>query len=609
MSDWVRPQTTRRYLHPPRAERMFTLWPEGKIIFGENIYQDIIGGSGAPTYLNLVSSGIWLVHTKYGRKFDFRRSENTIQPDGTPIHGIVNRFGDIKVEMEAFCDISRKPTCFIRIRLTNNAAYAATERLGLVVRTGKEKQLVYGSPDCYASHDPEVAEFRSQPATFKEENGILRDGDIFITSQFSQSTEFDPETGILWCRPMLQSGETVDWILSFGKGEAFAFDYEAEKLKTLAWWNAELAKISGIPEKLRDNAEGMRLVKNLTAQMIQCVSCYVGHDYHFLRQGGLQRLVWPWDAAPAIEALGRLGFDDYMQDIFHYYFDLRLKPDGELDNLGEFWACNTACALYSLATRCLQTGDRAFWDRYRDKAFLAFDWIRGMRAQTQEGDGIYAGLFPPLRGCDWDHTFQAWGTTDLWNLFGIDALARAAQHFGDPRTVDARREYEDYFSVMKRLFRPFEEEAAETGLLRIPLCPNGNDKALLEDFHPYLHHGAFVWSGLVEDDGIEKAYRWMEAHDMVKNGLHGRMPYRDGNTHIWYTSYTDYYWFRTRLRRGERESALRILEAQVSYSMTPEYYMVERYCDNDPWFVPWSPNCSASGRLINMLLDYHEEEL
>ena len=608
MNNWVKPQTTRRYLHPPRAERMFTLWPEGKIIFGENIYQDIVGGSGAPTYLNLVSSGIWLVHTKYGRKFDFRKSKNVMQPDGAPVHGIVNRFGDIRVELEAFCNISRKPTCFIRIRLTNDAAYAATERLGIVVRTGKEKQLVYGSPDCYASHDPEVAEFRAQRATFTEQDGVLRDGDIFLTSQFSQNTEFDPETGILWCRPMLQSGETADWILSFGKGEAFAFDYEEEKAKVLSWWHNELSRLRGIPEKLQKDADGMRLLQNLTTQMLQCHSYYVGLDYTFLRQGGLQRLVWPWDAAPAIEALGRLGYDDYLEEIIHYYFDLRLKPDGELDNIGEFWACNTACALYSLATRCLQTKDPAFWDRYRDKAFLAFDWICRKRAEAKDGDGEYAGLFPALRGCDWDHTFQAWGTTDLWNMFGIDALAKAAQHFGDPSAAEVRREYEDYFAAMKRLLRPYEEEAQKTGLLRLPLCPSGNDKALLDDFHPYLLHGAFVWSGLVDDGDIDKAYDWMVTHGMVKNGLHGHMPYRDGNTHIWYTSYTDYYWFRTRLRRGQREIARQLIEAQVDYSMTPEYYMIERYCDNDPYFVPWSPNCSASGRLVNMLLDYCEEE-
>jgi hypothetical protein len=256
----------------------------------------------------------------------------------------------------------------------------------------------------------------------------------------------------------------------------------------------------------------------------------------------------------------------------------------------------------------MQTGDRSFWQRYRDKAFLAFDWICRKRAEAQDGDGEFAGLFPSLRGCDWDHTFQAWGTTDLWNLFGIEALAKAAEHFDDPRAADVRKEYDDYFAAMKRLLRPYEEEAKVTGLLRLPLCPDGNDKALLEDFHPYLVHGVFVWSGLVDDGDIEKVYRWQVAHGMAKNGLHGHMPYRDGNTHIWYTSYTDYYWFRTRLRRGERSIARQIIQAQVDYAMTPEYYMAERFCDNDPYFVPWSPNCSASGRLMNMLLDYCKEE-
>ena len=37
--------------------------------------------------------------------------------------------------------------------------------------------------------------------------------------------------------------------------------------------------------------------------------------------------------------------------------------------------------------------------------------------------------------------------------------------------------------------------------------------------------------------------------------------------------------------------------------MTPEYYVCERYCDNDPYFVPWLPNGSGNGRIIDMLLD------
>ncbi len=35
-TEWLRPRTTRRYLHPPAADRMFTLWTEGKVLFGEN---------------------------------------------------------------------------------------------------------------------------------------------------------------------------------------------------------------------------------------------------------------------------------------------------------------------------------------------------------------------------------------------------------------------------------------------------------------------------------------------------------------------------------------------------------------------------------------------
>jgi len=39
--------------------------------------------------------------------------------------------------------------------------------------------------------------------------------------------------------------------------------------------------------------------------------------------------------------------------------------------------------------------------------------------------------------------------------------------------------------------------------------------------------------------------------------------------------------------------------------MTDEYYMLERYADNDPYYVPWSPNSSANGRTIIMLIDFY----
>ena len=54
--EWQRPKTTRRYLHPPKSERMYTLWREGKIIFARS---DLAVRN---EYFDLVSAGMWLLH-------------------------------------------------------------------------------------------------------------------------------------------------------------------------------------------------------------------------------------------------------------------------------------------------------------------------------------------------------------------------------------------------------------------------------------------------------------------------------------------------------------------------------------------------------------------
>lgn len=44
--------------------------------------------------------------------------------------------------------------------------------------------------------------------------------------------------------------------------------------------------------------------------------------------------------------------------------------------------------------------------------------------------------------------------------------------------------------------------------------------------------------------------------------------------------------------------------AQMKWGMSKEYYMLERYADNDPYWTPWMPNASANGRMLMMLADY-----
>ena len=76
--------------------------------------------------------------------------------------------------------------------------------------------------------------------------------------------------------------------------------------------------------------------------------------------------------------------------------------------------------------------------------------------------------------------------------------------------------------------------------------------------------------------------------------------------HIWYISYSDMQWFYYYMKKGDRKAAETILNAQLKYGMTPEFYMMERYADNDPYFVPWQPNASSNGGTVQMLCDFYE---
>jgi hypothetical protein len=75
----------------------------------------------------------------------------------------------------------------------------------------------------------------------------------------------------------------------------------------------------------------------------------------------------------------------------------------------------------------------------------------------------------------------------------------------------------------------------------------------------------------------------------------------DGVVRMWYTTLDEIYWFDTFLRLGHKDKCREIIDSTIKYAMTDEFYMTERFHENDPWFTPWSPNASGNGRLIIML--------
>ena len=604
VNNWKRPNTVKRYLHPPKCERLFTIWPEGKIIMGENQYPRDIKTLAINE--NIPCSGIWAVHTRHARAFDFSKAKLRVPEDGTPIHGVTSTFGGLEMDMEAFCDTARKATCYIKVTVTNRAPYRARERFGLVVRSGKESKLVYGAPDGYCSHYPEVAAFRYTPNTFVRCGNILRDGMIFVGFRSEVDLDYNETDGTLWAREWLEPGASYTIYLSFGIGEYAPtdFDYEAEKAKTVAFWQTQLKRLR-LPERVQNDPEKLRLVQNFTVQILQCYAHYVGKDFLVPRQGALQRYVWLWDQYPVLEAISRMGdFAEFYRGAISTYFDRMQKESGRICTFGEVWAQDTACGLLSFAGVCINADDRSLWDTYLEKAFAAFEWIRQTRFECRGEEECVDGLFPPMRGSDWPQVFQNWNI-DRWNVLAMQRFAEALEHFNDPRAAEVKAEHEAYRLTLLAALDKATASQAGKDTLHLPIMPIGDDTAMIkEEFYPYLSHGVALWSQTMHDEDLPRVLKCMEQEGLCSgHGLYGHMPYPDGNTHIWYTTAPELSFYHGFRRLGEHARAEQILHTLLSCTVTEECYVCERIADNDPWYVPWLPNASGMGRLLWMLLD------
>ena len=606
-SKWLRPITTRRYVHCPKAERMYTLWSEGKIIFGEQTESF----NGEKYWDEVLCSGIWFVD-KNKNQFDFKKTVNHFRKDGIPVHSVEHNMDGIKVYIEAISNVDRKPTCFIKVTLKNATKDTKTTKLGFYVRSGLEGTLVYGAPDNYTSYNPDIKVWKEHKSNWKNENGIIKYGKEFITVKTCFPFAFDNNNGYGEFQITLGTDEEKEIYLSLGKGDAADFDYETEKTKTIKYWGNELAKLNLLPEKVKNDEKVLSIVRCLTAQILQNFCYYPGWDYMVLRQGGLQRRIWLWEAMCALKVLPTIGdYDDYVDEIVRFYFERLQQDNGEVVTLGEPWANATASAISTLVPLALKKG-KAYFDKYREKAYKAYTWIKETRALSSTMDNMVDGFFPSMQGSDAKVIFQNWWFTDTVNVYALKDLYNLFKHFSDNRSGEIKAEYEDYLAVYKKYFEIAKENCKDKEYLYVPLSPNGDT----EEFRK-----SFAFDGLIFATGnlmakteqdIERIYKLYDLEGRVDHE-HGMMcvRMRDGASvsnppepHIWYVGSTEYslYYLYKELSNTEKMKAC--LESTYKFSMTDEQYMVERFQDNDPYFAPWSPNVSENGRFIEMLCDY-----
>ncbi len=612
---WNRPKTTRRYLHPPLSERLYTIWCDAKIVLGENV------ADTTNDYRKQVASGIRFMHGGDRTTFDFRTVKNTIPENGIPHHGLIYETDGLTYRIEAISECTLRPACLIRVVAANNRTAAVSDTFSFMLRSGMEHDLVRLSPDVYGSYECDLETWNVLPSTWSGSGNMLTDGDRWVSVSGDMDFVFDEKTGTSSAEIMLAPGESAASVFVYDRGAYRHLDYDAQKQLSREWWEKELSKINKLPEALKNDRSAFLTVENLCVQLLQCFSQPVteGDDRIILaRQGGLQRRVWAFETMPVLESLSRIGdFDDYIEPVIDSYFGRFFTESGEIVPWSIHWAMITGNVLYSFSKYAVIRG-KEYYLRYRDRAMRSFEWMKNTRASVTEAEYIAPGLFPPMSSCDDPLVMQSWTNTDSYNIIGLGALLEAAELFGDERAEEIRRERDDYRHCARREWERIIREAGDVDELDFPLTPRGNNAELKKKF-AFTHHVPMI-SFDFTDSEVALVYNYRKRRNLIRGGLYSRMPDKNitGSTRfnldkngvcvVWYVCCQEAEWFEYYRKTGQRERMLEILEDNRKYAMTDEYYMLERYHEDDPYFTPWMPNASANGRTILMLLGYYAGE-
>ena len=617
-SDWQRAKTTRRYVTAPMSERLYTVWREGKVAFGEmdvatttRIYKTTI-----------ISAGLWILHGEEPEQFDFTKTEYEVREDAIPVHVQKHRLGALDVEIETFADFGVRPNGYVKVTVKNNGEKTENEYLDFMVRTGLEKDIVFCGPDVYGIYNPTLTTWYDMPATYKQSGNIISDPDG-RSFKLSGDIDFDfsEESGVGKALLTLKPGEAREAVFAYNIGEVYDFDYTANRAECIRLWERELARINKIPEKVKADKEALKLITNLVVQILQCFALPKGRDTVFARQGCLQRMVWLYETMTVIDALASVGdFADYIEPVIDSYFSLYQNEEtGEIVPLAIPWAMATANALQSFGNYALVAG-KEYFDKYVDRAYKGFKWIKNTRLKESERDDVTLGLFPPKASCDDQFVFQNWCSTDGFNIRGISAFAAACEKYGrDDIAKEVLAERDDYLSVMYGIWDKYAGEIGD-GALYVPYSPSLPDEVVMANFAFSPHPPYLVEILDLPEEQVERILKTHESRgSMNGRGLYDRMPDIDnssgiesgtldenGKCLIWYVCNQEFYWFKYFIRHGMMDRCREIIEATYNFAMTDEYYMFERYHQRNVWFAPWSPNASASGRYITMILEYYK---
>mgnify|MGYP004504760727 FL=1 len=623
---WTRPRTSRIYLHPPLAERLVVLYPDFKVTDSSLLDNG--------THLSQPGIGFTLLHGEEMEAFDYEDTFFSPVSDGLPIYTLHNKVEKnsncCSVMLEAFDTFDRKPATCFKVTVKNESSVPFSDCLGLLCRSGQsDAYMTQLHMEGYAPYVPNLKNWYMLKRTWEqtgETSAAAEDGSVFL--QFPKEASFrwlkDGPKGHLFEAAdyfrmdyTLQPGESLSFVGMFRHGETEAFDYEALKEETIRNWKKIQANIEVFPDT--DNPFYRNMYLQLLTQCCQMLAHYEGSDLVATRQGDLGRFIWPYESAVVLTALDQVGLRAHTGDGYRYFCERWLVTEGEdkgrIQSGCGAWENFTGSVLWGASEHLKYSKDPEELSYFLPKLKMMLDWIQRRRTTPSTG---YPGIFPSGKGSDWPDVAQFWTFTDSYNVKAVKSMAEMLDQYGREEAKEAWKIYEDYsdsiIKIRDELYKGHEDD-------EMYLFPHELGVPF-EDSQTYSYYtdGApmLLETGFIAPDS--KMRKQMEAffrnRGQFEKGLTGLMTscdgaydgaYHGGYGDVWYTMQSEWFWIPTWMAAGEQEKADESMEALMTYGLTPEFVVSERYCSINKWYGPWQPNGSGSARMAKLMLLYFGE--
>ncbi len=624
---WEKPKTTKVYLHAPGSNRILMLQPEGKIT---NL---ALKNEGRHTRQN--GCGVHMIAgLENPWALDYRLTRYDTVTGGLPFYTVLGEDPEngAKLSMAAFATNDANPLTYVRITVANEENYTLQGRIGLLPREANNgDQYLTGILDTgYEAYQPNFNQWLLQrivrfsatdSANASSTQGaalriLSADGcDVHWISRDEQTHRFLPHDYFA-CDYALIAGTslTIDFVFCASPIEGCVKSYDDAKADMTAFWQERLSHVKVMPKtdipRIRD-----MFLQNVT-QCMQMVAQYDGMEGQVVRQGDVGRFLWIWEAVHVLKCLALVGLPEYA-DIYNTYcswMTMEGEKRGKLNYRYVGWDNAEGALLLGLAEHLKIVDDREQYLHYRPYMLALLDYIDARR--NSDPDGKYPGLYPAGQASDWGEIGYHWTFTDAYVLRAIKSYVQVCEKYNAEETAHVRAIAEDYSARIDKLVSDL-------------YAGHENDEAFIlphiagVDFEDSWNH-CFYTDGApflnlvgIAMDPCSRMFEQMEAYyrknGLFEHNLAGRITnatdfgvYAYGD--CYYTGISEICWIYPWMKRGEWDKADAMTDAMLRYNVTTEYIVSERYCSIDPWYVPWQPNGSGSGRLCMFLLDYFDNK-